>query len=171
MFWIAGSEKRLFSRLCSTCTQKCWGSALPGQGQAGGQVGTGGDCRRGMPASERWEPGAGGIHWSLRCADREAVLPGPRSRSVHAGLALGGPERTATPQVSYPEPCLLGCPRVHAPPGGPHLSCAQERACCPSKMPGYLHRGPPRAGPGLVQLGGVLRRPGLAHIHVTAATI
>ena len=118
-------------RLLSACTQKCWGSALPGQGQAGGQVGTGGDCRRGVPASVRWGPGAGGIHWSLRRADREAALSGPRSRSVHIGLAPGGPERTAAPQVSHPEPCSLGCPRAHALPGGPHLSCAQGRGCCP----------------------------------------
>lgn len=142
-------------RLLSACTQKCWRSALPGQGQAGGQGGTGGDCRRGVPASVRWGPGAGGIHWSLRHADREAALPGrrsggthtslgpskpadreaalsgPRSRSVHISLAPGGPERTAAPQVSHPEPCSLSCPRAHALPGGPHLSCAQGRGCYP----------------------------------------
>ena len=41
----------------------------------------------------------------------------------------------------------------------------------PPEVLGYLHQGPPRAGPGLVQLRGVLRRPGPAHTHVTAATV
>lgn len=118
-------------RLLSACTQKCWGSALPGQGQAGGIHWS---LRR--ADREAALPGrrSGGTHTSLgpsKPADRETALSGPRSRSVHISLAPGGPERTAAPQVLHPELCSLSCPRAHALPGGPHLSCAQGRGCCP----------------------------------------
>ena len=130
-------------------TRACACLCVPGVLRPGDAHGSG------VPASVRWGPGAGGIHWSLRRADREAALPGqrsggthtslgpskpadretalsgPRSRSVHISLAPGGPERTAAPQVLHPELCSLSCPRAHALPGGPHLSCAQGRGCCP----------------------------------------
>lgn len=142
-------------RLPSACTQKCWGSALPGQGQAGGQVGTGGDWRRGVPASVRWGPGVGGIHWSLRRVDREAALPGPRSwgthtslgpsrpadreaalsgprsRSVHIGLAPGGPERTAAPRYRILSLACSAAPEPTLRPVGPTWPVHKEGGAAP----------------------------------------
>ena len=64
-------------------------------------------------------------------------------------------------------------PNSPTPPGEPNPSlCTKEGLTAPPPDTlCYLHRGPPRARPGLVQLVRVLWPPGSGHIHVTAATV
>lgn len=73
-------------------------------------------------------------------------------------------------QASDPEACSAAQEPV--PPGEPNLSSGTKEGVAAPEVLGYLHRGPPWARPGLVQLAGVLRwQPGLAHVHVAAAAV
>lgn len=115
--------------------------------------------------------GWGATFWSQRHVPVE--WPGPREGRSQLDLASVAVTRAldawnspgAGPQGS------LSSPRARAPPGEPNLSsCTKEGVAAP-RGAGYLHRGPPWARPGLVQLVGVLRRPRPAYGHVTAATV
>lgn len=76
---------------------------------------------------------------------------------MHRTIQASGPEARSAAREPVVRPT---CPQ------------ARRRGHRPSRCrAGYLHRGPPWARPGLVQLVGVLRRMGLAYVHVTGATV
>lgn len=100
------------------------------------------------------ETGAGRKAWTGAGRSHLALAPAAVTRALDAQNSPGAGPREPALRLVNPT-----CPR------------ARRTGSLPPRGAGYLHRGPPWARPGLVQLVGVLRWPRPAYIHVTAATV